>query len=222
MEKVLSVSVAAYNLGSMIEQCLDSFIQEDILERVEVLVTDDGSKDNTAEIVAEYEKKYPGTFRLIRQKNAGPGSTVNSGLAHATGKYFRMVDGDDWVNTKEMKAYLDYLESHETDMVCTNYCCVDHETGEQQKQILKVNTWGQEMALKDVAENLHLEMHNVTFRTQILKEHHIQLAWFLYRCRVSDASDPIYSNSGISERDHLYVSGISVYAEYEYQEPSAE
>ena len=54
MKKVLSVSVAAYNLGSMIEQCLDSFIQEDILERVEVLVTDDGSKDNTAEIVAEY------------------------------------------------------------------------------------------------------------------------------------------------------------------------
>ena len=117
MKKVLSVSVAAYNLGSMIEQCLDSFIQEDILERVEVLVTDDGSKDNTAEIVVEYEKKYPGTFRLIRQKNAGPGSTVNSGLAHATGKYFRMVDGDDWVNTKEMKAYLVYLESNETDMV---------------------------------------------------------------------------------------------------------
>lgn len=175
MEKVLSVSVAAYNLGSMIEQCLDSFIQEDILERVEVLVTDDGSKDNTAEIVAEYEKKYPGTFRLIRQKNAGPGSTVNSGLAHATGKYFRMVDGDDWVNTKEMKAYLDYLESHEIDMVCTNYCCVDHETGEQKNQILKVNTWGQEMALKDVAENLHLEMHNVTFRMQILKEHAIRL-----------------------------------------------
>ena len=66
MEKVLSVSVAAYNLGSMIEQCLDSFIQENILERVEVLVTDDGSKDNTAEIVVEYEKKYPGKgCRLI-------------------------------------------------------------------------------------------------------------------------------------------------------------
>ena len=58
-----------------------------------MLVTDDGSKDQTREIVAEYEKKYPGSFKLIAQKNAGPGSTVNSGLAHATGKYFRMVDG---------------------------------------------------------------------------------------------------------------------------------
>lgn len=72
-------------------------------------------------------------------------------------------------------------------------------------------------------ENLHLEMHNVTFRTQILKEHHIQLDHGFY----TDAEylmlpTPIYSNSGISERDHLYVSGISVYAEYEYQEPSAE
>ena len=106
MEKILSVSVAAYNLESMIRQCLDSFIRPEILEKVEVLVTDDGSKDQTREIVAEYEKKYPGSFKLIAQKNAGPGSTVNSGLAHATGKYFRMVDGDDWVNTNEMEAYL--------------------------------------------------------------------------------------------------------------------
>ena len=53
MEKILSVSVAAYNLESMIRQCLDSFIRPEILEKVEVLVTDDGSKDQTREIVAE-------------------------------------------------------------------------------------------------------------------------------------------------------------------------
>ena len=131
MGKILSVSVAAYNLESMIRQCLDSFLDKDVLDRVEVLVTDDGSTDHTREIVAEYETKYPGSFKLIAQKNAGPGSTVNSGIAHATGKYFRMVDGDDWVNTSEMPAFLDYLESHDTDMVCTSYCCVDHETGKK-------------------------------------------------------------------------------------------
>ena len=221
MEKVLSVSVAAYNLGSMIEQCLNSFIQEDILGRVEVLVTDDGSKDNTAEIVENYEKKYPGTFRLIRQKNAGPGSTVNSGLTHATGKYFRMVDGDDWVNTKEMKAYLDYLESHETDMVCTNYCCVDHETGEQQKQILNVNTWGHGIEGCGGESSSGDAQCDIPY-TDFERTSRSAGSWLLYRCRVSDASDAIYPDCGIPERDHLYVSGISVHAEYEYQESSAE
>ena len=123
MQKVLSVSVAAYNVEKFIEQCLDSCMEFKAavdsgvvitakrggrVEHVEadkiVIVTDDGSKDRTSEIVSAYEKKYPGTFRLISQKNAGPGSTVNSGIKHATGKYFRMVDGDDWVNTAQMGA----------------------------------------------------------------------------------------------------------------------
>ena len=109
MNKLLTISVAAYNLENMIQQCLNSFIDDEILEKVEVLITDDGSKDRTREIVATYEQKYPNTFHLIAQKNAGPGSTVNSGILHATGKYFRMVDGDDWINTPEMKSYLAYL-----------------------------------------------------------------------------------------------------------------
>lgn len=175
MEKILSVSVAAYNLESMIRQCLDSFIRPEILEKVEVLVTDDGSKDQTREIVAEYEKKYPGSFKLIVQKNAGPGSTVNSGLAHATGKYFRMVDGDDWVNTNEMEAYLTYLEEHDTDMVCTSYCCVDHETGEKRLEMLKTDMMDREIRFEQVAKDLFLAMHNVTYKTSILKENSIRL-----------------------------------------------
>lgn len=175
MKKILSVSVAAYNLESMIRQCLDSFIRPEILEKVEVLVTDDGSKDQTREIVAAYEKKYPGSFKLIVQKNAGPGSTVNSGLAHATGKYFRMVDGDDWVNANEMEAYLTYLEEHDTDMVCTSYCCVDHETGEKRLEMLKTDMMDREIQFEQVAKDLFLAMHNVTYKTSILKENGIRL-----------------------------------------------
>ena len=59
MQKVLSISVAAYNVEKFIEQCLDSFIDPAILDRVEVLVTDDGSKDRTPEIVSAYEKNIP-------------------------------------------------------------------------------------------------------------------------------------------------------------------
>ena len=88
MEKILSVSVAAYNVQNFIKTNLDSFVESSAREAIEVLVTDDGSKDETPNIVLEYEKKYPGVVKLIKQKNAGPGSTVNSGIKHASRKVF--------------------------------------------------------------------------------------------------------------------------------------
>ncbi|MCI9365782.1 MAG: glycosyltransferase family 2 protein [Clostridia bacterium] len=78
MSKILSVSVAAYNVEKFIEKNLDSFVNSEVRDKVEVLVIDDGSKDKTAEIVSVYENKYPGSIRLIKQSNAGPGSTVNN------------------------------------------------------------------------------------------------------------------------------------------------
>ncbi len=84
MEKILSVSVAAYNVQEFIRTNLDSFVNSEVREDIEVLVTDDGSKDETPNIVSEYETKYPGVVKLIKQKNAGPGSTVNSGINHAS------------------------------------------------------------------------------------------------------------------------------------------
>ncbi len=67
MQKILSVSVAAYNVENFIAQCLDSFMDAEIIEEIEVLVTDDGSTDRTREIVKTYQEQYPQTFRLICQ-----------------------------------------------------------------------------------------------------------------------------------------------------------
>ena len=73
MQKVLSVSVAAYNVENFIVQCLDSFVDTEILDQIEVLVTDDGSTDSTREIVKKYQEQYPQTFRLFyRQQRTGP------------------------------------------------------------------------------------------------------------------------------------------------------
>lgn len=174
MQRILSVSVAAYNVQQFIEQCLDSFLDPAVTDRVEVLVTDDGSKDDTAKIVAEYEAKYPGAIRLISQKNAGPGSTVNSGIAHATGKYFRMVDGDDWVNTPDMGKFLDVLEQTDADMVCANFMRVDHETG--QTELAKVGTAPcMDVPFEDVCGEMSLSMHNVTYKTELMQKNNIRL-----------------------------------------------
>ena len=127
MEKVLSVSVACYNLGDMILDNLKSFCESSVADKVEVIVTDDGSKDNTAEIVEKYAKNYPNTIKLIKQQNQGPGSTVNSGIKHATGKYFRMVDGDDWVDTKNLEEWVALLEKSDADMFVTPYLIYDNK-----------------------------------------------------------------------------------------------
>lgn len=172
MEKILSISVAAYNIEKFIKQNIESFIDSEVKEKIEVIITDDGSKDNTPNIVKEYERKYPGIIRLIQQPNAGPGSTINSGLKHANGKYFRMVDGDDWVNTENLKLYINFLEKTDVDMVITNYCTYDNNTGKTEKKIIK-DIKEKEYEFETVANNLKLPMHSIAYKTKILRENNI-------------------------------------------------
>lgn len=172
--KTLSISVAAYNMEKLIRQNLDSFVHSPVCADVEVLVINDGSKDSTAQIVQEYAEKYPDTVKLINQPNAGPGSTVNRGMEHATGKYFRMVDADDWVGDG-FAGYVNVLKNIDVDMVLTNYTMVDDKTGEQ--RLCKVNgiAPGRVFDFADVCENLFLEMHSTTFRTELLQQNQIHL-----------------------------------------------
>ena len=71
MDKILTVSIAAYNVEKTIEECLDSFLPSRYFDDLEILVINDGSNDNTANIVSKYEKKYPDTIHLINKVNGG-------------------------------------------------------------------------------------------------------------------------------------------------------
>ena len=102
MNKVLTITVPSYNVEKFLENTLDSFLDERILEDLEVLIVDDGSKDRTAEIGKQYEERYPDTFRVISKENGGHGSTINRGIKEARGTYFKVVDGDDWVDRKSV------------------------------------------------------------------------------------------------------------------------
>ena len=96
MSKLLTVSIAAYNAEKTIEKCLNSFLGCKHLIDLEILVINDGSSDSTADIVSAYEKQYPYSIRLINKENGGHGSTINKGIEIATGKYFELMDGDDY------------------------------------------------------------------------------------------------------------------------------
>ena len=105
--KILSIAIPCYNSAAYMRRCIDSLLPGG--EDVEILIVDDGStKDNTAEIADEYEKKYPGIVKAIHQENGGHGEAVNAGLRNATGVYYKVVDSDDWV---DVDVYLDIIKT---------------------------------------------------------------------------------------------------------------
>lgn len=121
MSKLLSVSIAAYNVEKTIEECLDSFLPSKYLDELELLVVNDGSHDRTVEIVSAYEKKYPGIVRLINKENGGHGSTINTSLRLATGKFYKVIDGDDWVDAGELDKLMECLHGTRAELVINDY-----------------------------------------------------------------------------------------------------
>ena len=99
MPKILTVTIPAYNVEKYMDEVLPTFLEESILNKIEILIVNDGSKDGTSKKGKQYEQQYPAVIRLIDKENGGHGSTINKGIELATGKYFKVVDGDDWVDT---------------------------------------------------------------------------------------------------------------------------
>ena len=81
--KVLTVLVPTYNVEKYLRRCLDSLLLPEVLEEIEVLVVNDGSKDGSADIARAYEKKYPQTVVFVDKENGGHGSTINVGIEKA-------------------------------------------------------------------------------------------------------------------------------------------
>ena len=104
--KLLTFAIPCYNSEAYMRNCIDSLLPGG--EDVEILIIDDGSKDETARIADEYQEKYPTIVRAIHQENGGHGAAVNAGIANATGLYFKVVDSDDWVKES---AYQEILET---------------------------------------------------------------------------------------------------------------
>lgn len=130
MEKILSVSIAAYNVEATLRETLDAFVASGVLDDLDIIIVDDGSKDKTVEVAREYVARYPGSFRIIAKENGGWGSTVNIGIEYAVGKYFRQVDGDDYYEPKNMPAYIRALKACRADLVITPYISYSDSTGE--------------------------------------------------------------------------------------------
>lgn len=174
--KYISFAIPCYNSEAYMAQAIESILPGG--EDVEILIVNDGSKDRTAEIGKEYEEKYPGIVKLINKENGGHGDAVNAGLSHASGKYFKVVDSDDWVDRISLMKILNVLknfeeEEQEVDMLIANY--VYEKVGMEHKKVIRYdNVLPKNQILKwDEIGQFHIGqyilMHSVIYRTDMLK-----------------------------------------------------
>ena len=172
--KLLTVTVPCYNSQDYMEKCVESLLIGG--EKVEIIIIDDGSKDNTGVIADAYAEKYPTIVRVIHQENGGHGEGINQGLKHATGTYFKVVDSDD-VLSEDFPAFLETLAEcnrNSVDLVLTNYYYV-HTDGEGDKSlhytnalpVNKVFGWNEVGTFRPYQL---MTIHSCTFRTEAMRK----------------------------------------------------
>lgn len=181
--KLLSVAIPCYNSENYMRHCIDSLLTGG--DEVEIIIVDDGStKDRTAEIADEYEKKYPGICRAIHQENGGHGEAVNAGLRNATGVFYKVVDSDDWVDEDAFHEVLRTLRrfvfgNQTLDMLICNF--VYEKEGARRKKVMNYNTAlpkNQVITWNDVKLFMlgqYILMHSVIYRTELLRECGLEL-----------------------------------------------
>lgn len=173
MEKVLTISIAAYNAESDISRCLDSLINSGVLEKLDVVVVNDGSKDQTSKIVKEYVEKYKDSIHMIDKENGGHGSTINSSIKVAEGKYYKILDSDDWVDSNNLAKLVCYLEANNVDLVLNPYHEVAYSDHSVKKMVeMERNQLEYEIKydIKKLSEKCVLFMHSLTFKTDVIKK----------------------------------------------------
>lgn len=174
--KYISFAIPCYNSQDYMAHAIESILPGG--EDIEIIIVNDGSKDRTSEIAHEYMEKYPTIIKVVDKENGGHGDAVNSGLTHATGKYFKVVDSDDWVDEEALLKVLDTIkgfvkDESEVDMVIANY--VYEKVGMTHKKVIRYDNVLPENQIfkwEDIGHfrlDQYILMHSVIYRTEMLK-----------------------------------------------------
>lgn len=172
--KILSFIVPAYNCERYLDECITSLIDETLRECVEIIVVSDGSTDATATIARKYCACYPDMVRLIEQENRGHGGALNTGCAVATGRYLKVIDADDRVDTCELAPFVSKLAQCEADVVLTHYHTRDITSGEVKKWMCYPQEFDRAYSITDVMAHWKdfergFTLHGIAYRTDFYR-----------------------------------------------------
>ncbi|MBO7377771.1 MAG: glycosyltransferase family 2 protein [Clostridia bacterium] len=174
--KLITFAVPCYNSEAYMRKCVDSLLTGG--DDVEIIIVNDGSKDDTIKIANEYKERFPGIVRVIDKENGGHGSGVNAGAANAVGLYYKVVDSDDWVDESALKTLLDTIKKHLAeddlpDLYVTNFVYTHvQDNTEYVSEYTKNMPAGKMIGWEEVKpfrRTKMLLMHALTYKTEKLR-----------------------------------------------------
>ena len=190
MSKVLSISVAAYNVGNYIGNLVMSISKSKVLDDIQLIIVNDGSVDNTRDIVNDLCNQF-NFITFIDKENGGYGSTLNAALNVAEGKYFKALDGDDQFDDKHLDEFVEYLKKADSDIVLTPFERFYNSTNKYElidrhpinSESVNVNNCN-----LDAIDDIYLT--ELCVKTSILKLNHVHIS---ERCFYTDNELVFYS-----------------------------
>lgn len=182
MQKILTIIIPTYNAEKFLDKGLATFIMpnEHRMEQLEVLVVNDGTPDGSVAVAQKYVDQYPNTFSIINKENGGHGSAINVGVANATGKYFKVIDADDWVDTAVLQELIHILEAEDFEAMLSSYITYDISKDEYETRAITVSNTsrcynlGELMDMWDAVYHGFC-FHGVLYNTEFYKKQNYQL-----------------------------------------------
>ena len=166
----VSVIVPVYGVEKYIEKCLISLVNQS-LEDIEIIVVNDGSKDNSQAIIDKYRNEVPGKIHSFIKDNGGQGSARNLGIQMAKGEYISFVDSDDYIQPDMLAKMYEKAKESNADVVICDYYNVDENYNlvkiEKEKKYSNDNKINGLLASKAVWNKLYRKdlISNRVFRT---------------------------------------------------------
>ena len=176
MNKLLTIGIPVYNTEAYLNRCLESVLFPESADRIEIVLVNDGSTDNSLSVARAWQKRFPDSVRIIDKPNGGHGSAVNRAVKAAQGRYFKLLDSDDWLDRPNFPKYLTVLEKTEADVIVTRmigeHTYVGWQDFDRKRTNVVYNT------VSDIEETElvpFLPMGGITYRTEMLQKNYIDL-----------------------------------------------
>ena len=173
MDKILTIIIPTYNMERYLPKTLSSLVVDDadLMHRLEVLVVNDGSKDESSNIAHKFQEKYPETFVVIDKENGNYGSCINRGIKEATGTYVKVLDADDSFDNSLFPIYLHHLLKTDADLVMNDVTRVNEKDRLIRNTHFNLPT--DEVFSLDLFSDEMIElfgMHNAAYKTESLRK----------------------------------------------------